>query len=239
MIRAVFFDFYGTLAHWSPAAEGIQRAAAGEEGIDVDEGAIARGYFAADRYMNAENARWPIRERGREGVEAFFAEYERLLLREAGVEASLETSRRIWGRVRSAPKDMELFPDAKSALAELRGMGLRLGVISNVGSELDGWLDRLGVGEYLPVRATSGAVGAAKPHPAIFRQALKWVGAAAEEAVHVGDSEESDVAGALRAGLTPVFVQRDAGAAPPLGVKVITELSQAPQAVRELMSGGL
>ncbi len=236
MIRAVFFDFYGTLAHWAPAAEGIQRAAAAEEGVDVDEAAIARGYFAANALMDMENARRPLRERSPAEVDGFFAVYEQLLLRTAGAETSLETAGRIWRRVRSAPKDMALYPDAKAALAEVKAMGLRLGVISNIGPELDAWLERLGIAEDLPVRATSGTVGVAKPHPAIFRQALSWVGAAAHEAVHVGDSEDSDVVGAQAAGITPVFVQRDMGAAPPAGVKVVTALSQTPEAIREIMA---
>ena len=235
MIRAVFFDFYGTLAHWSPEAEGIQRIAAAEEGIDLDEASIARAYFTANAFMDAENARSPLRDRLPAEVDAFFAEYERLLLRTAGAETTLETAWRIWTRVRAAPKEMALYPDAKDALAELRGMGLKLGVISNVGAELDGWLDRLGVGGDLPVRATSGNTGVAKPHPAIFRTALASMGVGAREAVHVGDSQDSDVAGALRAGIEPVFVHREQDASPPVGVKVVTSLSQVPPVVRELM----
>ncbi len=234
MIRAVFFDFYGTLAHWAPAAESIQRAAALEEGIDLDEAAIARGYFSADAYMDAENARRPIRGRAPADVEAFFAEYERILLRSAGAETTLSTAARIWGRVRSAPKEMALYPDAKAVLGEVKAMGLKLGVISNIGPELDGWLDRLGIAEDLPVRATSGTVGVAKPHPAIFLKALEWIGAAAHEAVHVGDSEDSDVAGALQAGITPVFVQRDPDAAPPSGVLTVKALGEVPRAIREI-----
>ena len=238
MIRAVFFDFYGTLAHWSPSAEGIQRAAAAEEGLDLDEAALARGYFAADAYMDAENARLPIRSRPPAAVDAFFAQYELILLREAGADVPLDTAGRIWRRVRVAPKEMALFPDAKQTLAAVKAMGVALGVISNIGAELDGWLDRLGIAADLPVRATSGTVGVAKPHPAIFQAALDAAGVAACEAVHVGDSVDGDVEGALRAGLTPVYVQRDASAPAPEGVRVAASLGEAAQAVRELVAAG-
>ena len=182
MIRAVFFDFYGTLAHWSPEAEGIQRRAAAEEGIDVDEASIARAYFTANAFMDAENARSPLRERLPAEVDAFFAEYERLLIRTAGAETTLETAWRIWTRVRAAPKEMALYPDAKATLAELRGMGLKLGVISNVGAELDGWLDRLGVGGDLPVRATSGNTGSPSPiPPSSGRRWRRWAWARARQ----------------------------------------------------------
>ena len=47
----------------------------------------------------------------------------------------------------------------------------------------------------------SAEQGAAKPDPAIFRAALERLGAAADDAMHVGDSVEPDVEGARAAGL--------------------------------------
>ncbi len=47
-----------------------------------------------------------------------------------------------------------------------------------------------------------------KPDRAIFNLALERVGATAQEAMHVGGSLSSDVAGALGAGLTAVWLNR-------------------------------
>ena len=69
----------------------------------------------------------------------------------------------------------------------------------------------------------SAELGAAKPDPAIFRAALERLGAAAEDAVHVGDSVEHDVAGARAAGLEAILVARN-GARPPAGVRVVASL---------------
>ena len=55
---------------------------------------------------------------------------------------------------------------------------------------------------------TSAEVGAAKPDPRPFLQGLALAGAAPEEAVHVGDSPENDVAGARAAGVRPLLVAR-------------------------------
>ena len=188
MIRAVFFDFYGTLANWAPSAESIQQAAAAVDGITLEQPAITQAYITANAYMDAENALQPIRQRPREEVAAFFAEYERRLLTAAGaVDVSLDTAERIWQRVSATPKTMALYPDAKDVLAELSAEGLRLGVVSNIGPELDNWLDRLGIADLLPVRATSTNTGANKPWPLIFEKALEWAGVSASEAVHVGD----------------------------------------------------
>ena len=235
MIRAVFFDFYGTLANWGPSAEGIQQAAAAADGIALNQPAITLAYITANSYFDTENALQPIRQRSKEEVAAFFAEYERCLLTAAGaVDVSLDTADRIWQRVSATPKTMALYPDAKDALAELNAEGLRLGVVSNIGPELDDWLDRLGVADLLPVRATIANTGANKPWPRIFEKALEWAGVSAGEAVHVGDSVESDVRGALGAGIAPVLVHRD-GALPNIaGVRAVRSLSEAVTAVRAI-----
>ena len=69
----------------------------------------------------------------------------------------------------------------------------------------------------------SAELGAAKPDPAIFRAALERLGAAADDAIHVGDSVEHDVAGARAAGLEAMLVARD-GAPAPAGVRVVASL---------------
>jgi len=55
---------------------------------------------------------------------------------------------------------------------------------------------------------TAAEAGAAKPHPAIFRRALEWAGVRAEQALHVGDDPELDVAAARRCGMAAVWVNR-------------------------------
>ena len=235
MIRAVFFDFYGTLADW-PTAEGLQQAAAAAEGIVVEQAAIAAAYRTANAYMDEENAKRPVQQRTEEERDAFFAEYERRLLADAGApDVSLDVAARVWRRVRSAPDELALLPDAKSTLAELQGLGLTLGVISNMGLELDGLLERLGIAGHLPVQATTGNAGVSKPHPRIFRLALAQAGVQPAEAVHIGDSIPADVEGARGAGIEAVLVQRGPGPPPPDGVQVVGSLTEAAAHVRSLL----
>ena len=238
MIRAVFFDFYGTLADW-PTAEGLQQAAAAAEGIVIEQHGIALGYRAANAYMDEENAKQPVQQRTQPERDAFFAEYERRLLADAGApDVSLDTAARVWQRVRAAPDELTLLPDAESALAEVRSFGVTLGVISNMGLELDGLLERLGIAGYLPVRACTGNAGVSKPHPRIFNLALSQAGARPAEAVHIGDSIESDVEGARSAGIAPILVQPTPGPRPPNGVPVVGSLTEAVAHVRLLLGGG-
>ena len=68
--------------------------------------------------------------------------------------------------------------------------------------------------------------GARKPAPEIFRRALALAGAAAGEALHVGDSVEEDVAGARSAGIEPVLLRRDGASGQALGVRTISSLAE-------------
>ncbi len=61
-----------------------------------------------------------------------------------------------------------------------------------------------GLDKLAPVVLTSGGAGVRKPDPRIFGMACEATGVRAEYALHVGDSPESDVAGAKGAGFAAV-----------------------------------
>jgi putative hydrolase of the HAD superfamily len=82
------------------------------------------------------------------------------------------------------------FPDAAPALAGLRELGLRLVCVSNWDVSLSGVLESCGLGDALDRVVTSAEAGA-------------------EEAVHVGDTPEDDLAGAAAAGIRALLIARD------------------------------
>jgi len=51
-------------------------------------------------------------------------------------------------------------------------------------------------------------VNAYKPHRELFEKALEVSGCTSDEVFHIGDSYQSDVLGALSAGITPILVDR-------------------------------
>jgi putative hydrolase of the HAD superfamily len=61
---------------------------------------------------------------------------------------------------------------------------------------------------------TSEETGSIKPDPDIFRAALEHVGCSADEAVMIGDSWESDVLGAIQAGIRAIWLNRTGSACP-------------------------
>ena len=209
MTKAVFFDMYGTLAGFNPSRYEVQSQACADFGITVTPDGILKGYAAADAYMNQENAVSPIRLRSQKERDAFFGDYERLVLLDNDVDVSPEKALEVFRRVRQVPYSLAPFDDVAPALKTLRERELTLGMISNIdqdGSELS---RSLGLSALLDFTVTSADVGSEKPHPAIFRAALEKADAGPEEAVHVGDQPSSDVDGALGVGVSPVLIDRD------------------------------
>ena len=103
------------------------------------------------------------------------------------------------------------YDDAAPALADLRGMGLRVICVSNWDFELGQVLERVGLGGCFDGVVTSATAGARKPDPAIFEAALELAGCEPSEAVHVGD-DDADVEGGRAAGIDVVRIDRAGGA---------------------------
>ena len=104
-------------------------------------------------------------------------------------------------------ENFELFEDALPVLDELRGVGLRLGLVSNGIRDLSEFV----VHHRLDVDAVVGsrAHGFVKPHPTIFEAALQQLGVVAAEAAMVGDSIEEDVEGARALGMRAILLDRE------------------------------
>ena len=209
MIKAVFFDFYNTLGRFDPPREELQAVAGGEFGIQVTPEGIALGYALADAYMARELAKLPLRKRDSQRVKDFFAEYERLILRGAGVEVSLEVALKVSARLRDLSYGFALYDDVLSTLDVLKKQGLTLGLLSNNEGDINKLCDDLGLYPHLDFAINSEEAGLAKPHPPIFLEALRRAQVERQEALYVGDQYETDVQGARGVGIYPVLLDRD------------------------------
>lgn len=118
-----------------------------------------------------------------------------------------------------------VMPGAERLLHALRDRGIARVVVSNWDVSLHGVLADTGLAPLVDRVITSAEAGVAKPDPAIFAPALAGVDPAA--ALHVGDSVEHDVAGALSAGMRAALVVGDAAPPPvPPGTRVIRRLDE-------------
>ena len=68
MIKAVFFDLYGTLAGLSPSRYAIHSAACGQFGIEFTEVGTRRGYGEGDAFMTRQYATFPLRDQVEEEI---------------------------------------------------------------------------------------------------------------------------------------------------------------------------
>ena len=85
-------------------------------------------------------------------------------------------------------------------------------MVSNWDVSLRGILGELGLSGLVDDVVVSAEAGVAKPAPEIFDLALRRLQCSAERAVIVGDSPETDIAGAVRAGVRAVLIDRPASA---------------------------
>jgi FMN phosphatase YigB (HAD superfamily) len=110
----------------------------------------------------------------------------------------------------------------------------RLGVISNtVGSgdaELEEALEKAGMRPLIDALVTSRDFGKAKPDPAIYVEGARRLGVPLAATVMVGDRLDTDVAGALNAGIPGIWLKHP-GAVALAGIsptQVITRLAELP-----------
>jgi len=91
---------------------------------------------------------------------------------------------------------------------QLREIGERypIAVISNADGKIEDLLRRCGIAQYFRTITDSGLVAYEKPHPEIFRHALKSVNAAPEQSLYVGDVYSVDYLGATGAGMRAVLM---------------------------------
>ena len=71
---------------------------------------------------------------------------------------------------------------------------------------IDEGLIKRGIFDFFETRVYSSDQGVAKPHPDIFRTALRAFGVDPEQAVYVGDRLEADIAGAHSVGMHGVLI---------------------------------
>ena len=210
MIKAVFFDWFNTLARYEPPREELHSQVFQEFGIKLTPQQIMRGLLIADREYFEENIRSPIQKRSPEEQAELGVGYENIILTEAGVKVSRELLLKMVKRVQQLYKGLTfvLFDDVLLTLKILKERKFILGLLTNLDKDMNPICRELGLEPYLDFVVTSGEVGVDKPEPPIFLTALQRADVNASEAVHVGDQYKLDVIGARGVGIAPILIDR-------------------------------
>lgn len=197
-MRAVIFDWGGTLTPWvtMDMRAGWQIYA---DIVHADDPSQAKAI--ADALLAADNAAW---SRCRAEATAFSLSH---VLTEVGVpehEAAWAAYRAFWDQ--ATYTDPEVAP----LMTELRGRGLRTGVLSSTswpGAWHEEILIRDNVRHLFDACVWSSDLEYTKPHPKSFEAAMHAIGIDnPADCVYVGDRPHDDINGAKSAGMKAILI---------------------------------
>lgn len=191
MVKAILFDFWGTLVEngtASPTREicRILRVSMPFKDFIVP---FEEVFFAK---------RWETQEEG------FRAVFERFGQRPHPV--AVEKCVGLWNKNKLLATPYE---DTESMLKTLREKGIKLALISNTDNfSVNFVLDKYKLRDYFDAIVLSCDEGKLKTDPALFEVALEKLGVDKEDALMVGDSLETDIEGAKKAGVPSLLIDR-------------------------------
>ena len=100
-----------------------------------------------------------------------------------------------------ARNQIDFYPETIPMLNEL-SKSFALIALSNGNADVE----KVGLGNYFVAQYSADSTGKPKPHPAMFKEALDFVGVAATESIHVGDHQVEDVKAAQALGFRTVWL---------------------------------
>ncbi|MBA53481.1 MAG: HAD family hydrolase [Pseudomonadales bacterium] len=99
-------------------------------------------------------------------------------------------------------------------------------------------LEMIGIDRYFKAHFSSETEGKAKPHHAMFKRALEFMGIAANEAIHIGDNPKEDVEAAKALGYYTIWFNENGNqssdlCSPTVEIQQLGELVDAVTAIAE------
>jgi putative hydrolase of the HAD superfamily len=133
-------------------------------------------------------------------------------------------------------------PKIKETLISLKGLGLKLGILSNTfvnAQSIEKHMKQLGILDFFSVRLYSYQFDFRKPDLRIFKIATERIGEAVENILYVGDRIDMDIKPAIKIGFVPVLktAYTNAGKTPPDGVSKINQVSELPALIKRINTG--
>jgi putative hydrolase of the HAD superfamily len=200
-LKAVLFDVDFTLARPGPelGPEGYLRVGR-RHGVELDiskhEEARAAAVEKLEKHPDF-----------RHDEELWIQFTERIVL---GMGGDPHSAREIAREVEKAWEDsdnFDIYEDVEPVLDELRGYGLKIGLVSNGARDLREFVRHHALDA--DVTVASRYHGKVKPDPTIFHKALARLEVDPSEAAMVGDHLEDDIAGARALGMRAVLIDRE------------------------------
>lgn len=202
MPRAILFDLDDTLFdHHGASRAALARVHASHvaaDRVDFEAFTAHHARFLEELHLEVLAGRLGLDEARQERFRRVFAALGAPLTDEESVRAAAEYRLGYLAARRPIAGAVDL----------LRALYTRavIGVVSNnLRDEQQEKLQICGMHPFVTALVVSGDTGISKPDPEIFRIALARVGAAADEAVMIGDAWDADIEGATRAGIRAIW----------------------------------
>lgn len=217
LIKAVFFDFGGTLFDYLPSNYQLLGSIARKYGIGIEDTdpLLSMAFQRQEEYMVSL-----FRSRGEPKYSLLskqdWIKLDEILLDVIGLKSPQALDELI-ARFEEREFEFQLFPETIDTIKYLRDEKFRLGIISNLSghsrvSERYAQLQELDLLSLFDVITMSGEIGFSKPNPEIFLMSVgKLDGIKAGESMFIGDSYFFDVLGARAAGMVPVLLDQNLG----------------------------
>ena len=226
--KAVLLDLDDTILDFRRAEDFALRRTLLETGITPDDGMVSL-------YSAINDAQWKKLEKGLASRDEILTDRFRRFLEAVGQDRPAAEIRGHYER--NLSETDFLLPGAK-ALLNVLSARYRLFILSHGTSRVQhGRIARTGIARFFEAIFLSEEIGCPKPDPRFFDRCFAAVpDLSRADAVLVGDSLTSDIQGGKNAGLPTVWYNPHGKTAD--GVRpdrTVTDLSEIPDAVRELL----
>ncbi|MEU5669904.1 HAD family hydrolase [Micromonospora sp. DT15] len=207
-VKAVLFDFHGTLAQVEDPQRWVSEAAAAC-GVTLDR---VRATSLADRLLTAGRAGGPLPARVPPRLAELWADRDLYQHAHRGaytglaetVDAGIDGfADALYERLLTTEGWLP-YADTAPTLTALRDAGVPVAVVSNIGFDLRPHFDAWGLTDLVGAFVLSYEVGRCKPDPAIFWRACGMLGVDPEQTLMVGDTPAD--AGAVAAGCSALVL---------------------------------
>jgi putative hydrolase of the HAD superfamily len=205
-IRAVIFDLGNTLVNaWIP--EVTYQKVLASLGISRSVEEIKEALSRTEEEFGKSNYRSMY---GKVSYTEYWEKWDSQVLRNLGIaedgRLAKEAMERWFDHV-----DCVTYPDTKVTLARLKLMGLKLGLISTGYEEdITAIFKKANLEKsFFDIIVGANTTKKEKPHPDVFKYALRKLGVKPEETLFVGDHIDNDYKGARAVGIDALLIQRE------------------------------
>jgi HAD superfamily hydrolase (TIGR01549 family) len=211
-ITTLFFDLDGTLIHQNPSSLDLLFTILEEHLVPVMSTAHRETQQFMFRYWAKSEELKQDQKMYGELTDEFWLHYLKRKLWAAGL-TELQTTdlapviqKELLERYKP---EVLILDDVRPTLKKLRGLGYKMGLISNRPNPIESEVKEIGFESYFDFCFTSGDVQVAKPDPKIFEHALYLADSSPNISAYIGDNYYTDIIGAQNAGIYPVLFDPD------------------------------